>query len=442
MGSDPLYAKYPNLSLSHHIFVLRNPALAANHSASQKTLADSITEQKQAPLYRYLYHPTDGVLAGLKQWDESFYDELTAQGKKELEGYENEMKEAEEKAGETEVTEWMGKIAEFWARVCDKDKALAAFETLYKKTPTLGGKIDIVLAITRMHMFFDDKIGVTKNIDRAKQLIETGGDWDRRNRLKAYQGIHLLSIRSYSLAAPLLLDSLSTFTSSEICKYETLVLYAVLAGTISLKRVDFKSRVIDSAEVLAVLGSRRDENFTPSAQPNPNAAIATKTVILPGGSVEKLPASSDDLWGGFTSLETLVNSLYTCDYKRFFIALAEVEEKFLKRDRILCEHRMWYVREMRRRSYAQLLESYRVVGLESMANAFGVSVDWLDKDLSKFIPSKGLNCTIDKVNGIIETTRPDNKNRQYQDVVKQGDALLTKLQRYGQAVRLRGSERV
>ena len=46
---------------------------------------------------------------------------------------------------------------------------MAAFETLYKKTPTLGGKIDIVLAITRMHMFFDDKIGVTKNIDRAKQ---------------------------------------------------------------------------------------------------------------------------------------------------------------------------------------------------------------------------------------------------------------------------------
>ena len=71
-------------------------------------------------MYRFLYHPTDGVLAGAKQWDEDLYNELTAQGEKELEGYENEMKEAEEKAGETEVTEWMGKIAEFWARVCDK----------------------------------------------------------------------------------------------------------------------------------------------------------------------------------------------------------------------------------------------------------------------------------------------------------------------------------
>ena len=70
------------------------------------------------------------------------------------------------------------------------------------------------------------------------------------------------------------------------------------------------------------------------------------------------------------------------------------------------------------------------------------SADSADRDLSKFIPNRALNCTIDKVNGVIETTRPDNKNKQYNDVVKQGDALITKLQRYGQAVRLRGSERV
>ena len=62
-------------------------------------------------------------------------------------------------------------------------------------------------------------------------------------------------------------------------------------------------------------------------------------------------------------------------------------------------------------------------------------------DLSKFIPSKQLNCTIDRVNGTIETNRPDDKNRQYNEVVKQGDQLLTKLQKFGQAVRLRGSER-
>jgi len=61
--------------------------------------------------------------------------------------------------------------------------------------------------------------------------------------------------------------------------------------------------------------------------------------------------------------------------------------------------------------------------------------------LAKFIAGGRIACTIDRVNGVIETNRPDSKNKQYADVVKQGDALITKLQKYGQAVRLRGSER-
>jgi len=144
---------------------------------------------------------------------------------------------------------------------------------------------------------------------------------------------------------------------------------------------------------------------------------------------------------GYEGLGMMVNSLYTCDYKSFFMGLAEVEQRFLTRDRIMAEHKAWYVREMRRRAYAQLLESYRVVSLKNMADAFGVKEDWLDKDLSKFIPPKKLNCTIDRVNGVIETNRPDDKNRQYQEIVKSGDELLTNLQKFGQAVRLRGSER-
>jgi 26S proteasome regulatory subunit N7 len=64
-------------------------------------------------------------------------------------------------------------------------------------------------------------------------------------------------------------------------------------------------------------------------------------------------------------------------------------------------------------------------------------------DLAKFIAAERIPCTIDRVTGkgIIETNRPDDKNKQYNDVVKQGDQLITKLQKYGQAVRLRGSER-
>lgn len=77
----------------------------------------------------------------------------------------------------------------------------------------------------------------------TRRLIDSGGDWDRRNRLKAYQGIYLLSIRSFAPAADLLLDVLSTFTSTELMEFEDVVKYAVLAGSISLSRVDLKNKV-------------------------------------------------------------------------------------------------------------------------------------------------------------------------------------------------------
>lgn len=196
-------------------------------------------------------------------------------------------------------------------------------------------------------------------------LVESGGDWDRRNRLKSYSGLHLLSVRHYSDAAHPLLDSLSTFTSTEICPYSTLVLYAVLAGTVSLNRVDFKKKVLDSAEVLGILGSK----------PIPSAG---------SGEVDMMDVGSTE---GYESLEALINSIYVADYQSFFRALAEVEVKFLSRDRLLAEHKPWFVREMRRRAYAQLLESYRVVSLQNMADSFGVSVDWLDR----YVPRDSLS---------------------------------------------------
>jgi 26S proteasome regulatory subunit N7 len=71
------------------------------------------------------------------------------------------------------------------------------------------------------------------------------------------------------------------------------------------------------------------------------------------------------------------------------------------------------------------------------------NANFISSDLAKFIAAERIPCTIDRVTGkgIIETNRPDDKNKQYNDVVKQGDQLITKLQKYGQAVRLRGSER-
>ncbi|MCJ1258839.1 hypothetical protein MMC24_006673 [Lignoscripta atroalba] len=490
MGSDPQYAKYPNLSLAQDIFTLTNPSSSdPSRHTSLKKVQDAISEHKMAPLYRHLAHPLEGVLnvsgQGSSQqppsttskktnsaskiiastklpntldfpWDEQLFEKLTEDNEKELQSFQREEEEAAEKAGDTEVLAAKGKRAEFWARVGDKEKAISSYEAVFEKTGVLGTKIDLVLAIIRIGIFFGDKLMVKKNVDRAKALVESGGDWDRRNRLKAYQGLHLLTIRSYNLAAPLLLDSLSTFTSYELCSYSSLVVYSVLAGSVSLKRVDFKSKVVDAPEIRAILGDGDDKlaalsgaiSSGPGAgdEEMRDATSATPTPAPTAVNLTTLGSSSDGITEveapvDFTPLAGLVRSLYVGNYQSFFLALAAVEENFLSLDRYLYEHRGWFVREMRLRGYQQLLQSYRVVGLKSMATDFGVSVDFLDLDLAKFIAADRIPCTIDRVNGIIETNRPDDKNKQYTDVVKQGDSLITKLQKYGQAVRLRGSER-
>jgi 26S proteasome regulatory subunit N7 len=44
-----------------------------------------------------------------------------------------------------------------------------------------------------------------------------------------------------------------------------------------------------------------------------------------------------------------------------------------------------------------------------MARAFGVTQEFLDSELSNFIYNGKINCKIDKVQGVIESNRPNRK---------------------------------
>ena len=154
MGSDPQYAQYPDLSLAQDIFTLTNPASAeTSRQTSLRKLQHAISEHKMAPLYRYLAHPSEGILntsgegtarkpqtssskkpngaasmvarrrSSVKvdfPWDDQLYEKLKAENEEELETFQKEEDEAAESAGDTEVQAARGKRAEFWARVGDK----------------------------------------------------------------------------------------------------------------------------------------------------------------------------------------------------------------------------------------------------------------------------------------------------------------------------------
>lgn len=109
----------------------------------------------------------------------------------------------------------------------------------------------------------------------------------------------------------------------------------------------------------------------------------------------------------------------------------------MKRDRLFSPHYRYYIREMRVLGYNQLLESYRSLELKYMANAFGVTVGFIDQELARFIAAGRLHCRIDKVNGIVETkNRPDAKNHQYQSCIKHGDILLNRIQKLSRVINI------
>ncbi|KAH7889127.1 26S proteasome subunit RPN7-domain-containing protein [Phlebopus sp. FC_14] len=378
--SDETILPIPNLSLAQHFYTLSSPSLTNLHDNARIALLEGIKADKMAPYYRLV------TSAGALPSDPELLESMEKANEEEIKKLDERLAEAEKTEGESEISDALKARANHLTRIGDKAGAVAAQKLALEKTPGLGSRIDISLTLVRLGFFFGDNPLITENLTKAEKLIEEGGDWDRRNRLKVYRGLHAASIRQFKTGGELLLDALSTFTATELISYNDFVALTIIINTLTLKRVDLKKKLITVPEVISVL--------------------------------PELPILGD-----------LVKNLYDCHYAKFFVALATLEQTYLLPSRLLSPHTRYYVREMRILAYAQLLESYRSVTLESLSGAFGVSVDFVDSELSRFIANGRLHCTIDKVHGIVETTRPSLKNAQYEKVVKQGDILLNSVQR-------------
>ncbi|KAI2799256.1 26S proteasome non-ATPase regulatory subunit 6 [Blomia tropicalis] len=375
-------AKNPNLEHAQWFYLL---TIEDDPSIRQK-LMEAIRENNMAPFYKMVCETLKWPL------NNELYNTMKTKNDEKLKEIDYTIEDAEKNLGEMEVREANLAKAEYYSLIGDKENALSAFRKTYDKTVSLGHRLDLLFHIIRIGLFYLDHKLISTNIEKARTLIEEGGDWDRRNRLRVYQGFYCITIRDFNQAAQLFLDTISTFTCYELCDYKTFVAYTVICAMISLPRVELRKRVIKGAEILEVLH-------------------------------------------GNPELREYLFSLYDCNYEKFFEKLCWIEH-FMKRDRLFQPHYRYYNREMRILAYNQLLESYRSLELQYMAKAFGVTVSFIDQELARFIAAGRLHCKIDKVNGIVETNRPDAKNHQYQSCIKHGDMLLNRIQKLSRVINI------
>lgn len=166
--------------------------------------------------------------------------------------------------------------------------------------------------------------------------IASAKDWDARNRLKFFCGIDALARRKFADAADLLIEALPTFTEVHFMPFARCVRYAVLAALVAADRSclgRLLKKTPEVAEVRAELGLAGD----------------------------------------------LLEALYGCFYGRFLETLALLQEELERDDWLMSRHAVFFSRELRIRVYRQVLQSYKSLKLESMASAFQVSREFIER---------------------------------------------------------------
>jgi len=300
---------------------------------------------------------------------------------------------AKDEAGDMEVLHAHMDVARYCAKCTTKEMALSAYEEVVALPKlSIGKKLDAYLEMTRVCSFWGDWKSMNETLTKAAKVIEKGGDWDRRNRLKAYQAMSYLCSRDLKSASTLLVEGIATFSCAELCEYSEFIMYAIVTNLLYLKRTEVKKSIIDGSEILQV----------------------SKDIPV---------------------VMQLANTLYECDYKAYLHTLVDLQPHLVA-NRYLQPHAGYILRELHVLAFQQFLDSYQSVTLESMATSFGVGVEFLDLQLSRFIAAGRLTAKIDKYGGVVETNRPDWKNARYQEMIQKGDLLLNRIQKLGRVVDL------
>ncbi|OHT06797.1 PCI domain containing protein [Tritrichomonas foetus] len=365
--------KYPIISVAQ----MRERYTLSRSPEDERSLMESIESNQMLPFYLNLCQTFS--------WDvnNDLKSRLEASNSEELSKLHQNLADTREAQGKEDVRLAIQNLALFYLRIGDHNESKKQLTELYKNTVALGQKIDVVFCQMRLSYFFNDYLAFKDLLDQAQTLIKEGGDWERKNRLKIYEGLNLCIKRNFIAASNLFISTLSTFTATELMEYEDFVYRTVVLAVLSLSRADFGPKIDRAMEVRAS-----------------------------GEAVSHLL------------------TLYHLDYSGYFDALSEVEQRF-KADLWFSRHLSYLIKELRVRAYTQFLEPYETLQISAMAQQFKVTDAFIESEMRRFIYNRKLNAKIDKVSGTIHTNPPDSRAAKMREALKGGEVLITRLQKLG-----------
>ncbi|KAK6055113.1 26S proteasome non-ATPase regulatory subunit 6 family protein [Cooperia oncophora] len=380
-----IISKHPDMELAQLRFLVNHPELDKEIKKQKlDELQKAIKEYDMAPLYQII---CDELGVAVDKVQMAAMKENNTKRIKEIDA---EIEDAENNLGSTEVRQaWLRKF-EYYCQIGDKENVCKTFTSTYDKSVGMGYRIDLVFNMIRVGLFFLDHSLINQHITKAKELMEQGGDWERKNRLRSYEALYKMSVRDFAGAADLFLEAVPTFGSYELMTYENLVFYTVVTSLFALDRPDLRAKVMKCNEI--------QEQLT-------------------GGGAN----------GALVPVREYLEAYYGCHYDRFFVQLAALESERFKFDRYLAPHFNYYSRGMRLRAYEQFLTPYKTLDNFIAGKLFiEVQIHKRNKFFACF--------RIDAVRGVIEMNHPDSKNYLYKAVIKDGDILLNRIQKLARVI--------
>lgn len=303
--------------------------------------------------------------------------------KKKISDLEKKMEEDVDGIEELDKATYIFEIGKIYKEQKMMPEAIEKFKETISKTQSFNTKVDSLFEICHIGLLEKDLDILKEYLQKIKDLLKEGGDWEKKNRLKVYEGLYLIFIRNFKNAGKNFLEALMTFTSYELFDFKTFVFYTAVINIISVDRKTLKEKIIDNSDVLSCIND-------------------------------------------IPHLQKFLNTFYDGQYAEFFKELYYIIQ-VIKKDFYLSKHYNYYINEIRVKVYSQFLQSYKTVTMENMATVFGVSINFIDRELSNFISQGRINAKIDKVSGIIECNHNEQNIDLYQATIRDSDILISKI---------------
>ena len=104
-----------------------------------------------------------------------------------------------------------------------KDEDFDAAEKVYREAYAMTGgaskKMEILFECLLMAFINEEIPKIAIDIKTCNKLVEDGADWDKKNKLKIFEGVYCMMIRDFKKASDLFVNSIATFTATEVMSF-------------------------------------------------------------------------------------------------------------------------------------------------------------------------------------------------------------------------------